>query len=507
MKREYYYLLAIIVLSIITSFVRPHGDDFLFINYLDNCGLGEMHWHKWANDCILLPRGFWRPIMDLFAYYVLTIYPLAYFIVMHVLSVFCHVGSAYMVYYLCRRLQCRDSSSFIASVFFLFCTTCMGGLIPGDGLAQVSTTFWGLLSVCCYISKSKLRYVGWIIFAVIAMFWKDGGFVWLPVAPIFNEILEQKDNYGVFVSRRVRWARLLSKLFISFIPIAFFLIVYLSFKPDLVSGVLSAEANDSTSSFSKMLSVDQDNSSHTLTPANFVKSFFVLYIAGLFPIDTSAIYGHNWILLSITLVLSVFASFFILKLVSKYIKTDPQEFCGFLLLVLLVSSIALITRAGEISPHPSNAIIAIIFGLAMNKLDMSKAVAFAIVAFVLSTAITDAHKFYLSYTAGKKTCLLAREVKSKTHGNPEKVLSISVGNHKGEGAFVINTPNDYRNGVAVIHEYGWKCPKYFDPIRFYDDEDNLDAKIEDIINKNIGKDYDCIWVQKPSGVEVINIKQ
>ena len=505
MKKKYIYILFFVILATITSLIRPHGDDFLFINYLDDCRLGEMHWQKWAHDCILLPRGFWRPMMDLYAYYVLTIYPPGYFVIMHVCSAFFHVGCAFMVYFLCKKLTCSENSSFMGSLFFLFCTTSMGGLLPGDGLAQVSTTFWGLLSVCCYISSNKFRYTGWFIFALIAMFWKDGGFVWFPVAPAFYELMNQKSLNGVFYFKNVKWFRLIRQLLICCIPIAIFLILYVYYKPDLVSGVVSNNDASTVSSLSNMVSVNQDNSAHTLSLANFIKSFFVLYIAGLFPIDTSAIYYKEWILLAITAFLSLTGLMFIVKLLKGLFLDSFQEFLSLTLIILLISSVALVTRAGEISPHPSNSFIAIVFGLAMDKMKFSKMIALSFGAFIISTIITDVHKYYLGYTAGMETSKLAKQVKAKTKGEPQKVLSIAVVNHKGEGAFVINTPNDYRRGVAVIHEYGWKCPKYFDPVLFYDDEMNLDNKIDSVVSVGKKGDYDCIWINKSNGVDVINL--
>lgn len=507
MKKKLFYLSVFLVLVIITCLIKPHGDDFLFVQYLDYCGIGNMQYHRWAHDCILLPRGFWRPVMDLFAFYILAPSQAYYTYIMHFFSVLFHIGCAYMVFLICRKMRCSEKNSFIASVFFIFCTTCMGGMIPGDGLAQVSTSFFGLLSVLCYVSDNKYRVIGWLLFGIIAMFWKDGGFVWIPVGPIFNEILVQKNRVGFFHFKNVRWARFIKVIILSLIPAFIFITVYLSFKPDLVSGLVQNEpVVTEISTSNSIISVDQETESHTISFAYLVKSAFILYVASIFPIDTSAVYYHNWVLLGITVVLSIIGLFFIFKSLISYGKNASEEFLGLFLIILWISSVSLLTRAGEISPHPSNTFMAVILGLALDKIEIRKFLKISLVAFAISTLITDAHKYYLCYVAGRETSELAKQVKAKTEGLPHKVLCISVGNHKKNGAFIVNTPNDFYSGVSVLHEYGWNCPLYFDAIKYHDSDDDLAYKIDSVIVANKDSGYDCIWIQRPESIEVLNLK-
>lgn len=512
--KKTFFLLLFLVLSVITCFIMPHGDDFLYLNYFENISNWHYGGYKWVNDCILLPRGFWRPWEDILGT-INAMTPGTFPYLNHIIITLCHVICGYLVYNLSLKLAISDFASLVGALFFMFATNSMGGLLSVDSIAQVLVSLFGLLSVYFYCKESKTSRGLWFLFAVLAFFAKESGFVWIFVGPIFNEIIIQKRDSQQFSFSNVGWPVLIKKLLICIIPVILYLGIFYLLSHSTFTGLIakseSSEVIDNSqgqnkSMFERWTNVEYDNSSHEINAVQIVKSAFVLYGASLIPIDTSAIYYKNYDLLAVTILLSLLSMIIVLYSLFNSYKQNPQLVVALFLLLLWTSSVSLLTRAGEISPHPSNAFMGIMVANMINAIEWNKIIKISAFCFCLSTLITDAHKYYLCYKGGDVCRMMGEETVNKTIGKPNRVLCISVENKKGDGAFIINPENDYRCGAYAIMLYNYAYPQYRDVVRLDDSSSNVQQEIDSIVNVSQNKYYDCIWIQKDGKVNVMNLK-
>ena len=99
MKNKLNYILYPMIwmfLMFISLFLKPHSDDYEFLYYFKN-NAWDANGYTWVNDCILLPRNYWRPIEDvLFTFE--AHYPFLYPYFHHMLIVTLCVIAGYLVF-------------------------------------------------------------------------------------------------------------------------------------------------------------------------------------------------------------------------------------------------------------------------------------------------------------------------------------------------------------------------------------------------------------------------
>ena len=72
-NRKLQFIGLFVILSLLTCFIMPHGDDLLYLNYFNNNW--NINRYNWVNNCIFLPRNFWRPWEDCLGKYVIANFP------------------------------------------------------------------------------------------------------------------------------------------------------------------------------------------------------------------------------------------------------------------------------------------------------------------------------------------------------------------------------------------------------------------------------------------------
>lgn len=512
-KKKFNYLLAgtsWLFLFVISMFLKPHGDDFEFLYYFKN-GNWNVGGYHWLNDCILLPRNYWRPIEDvLFTFE--AHFPYLYPYLHHAIIVTLCVISACLVYRLGGVLRLKQSIRYVSSVFLLFASTSMGTTLDVGGFIQVLATCCGLASILFWLHKDTIGYISWFICCFIACFSKETGFIWFPIAPLFAALLEVKEKH-VNIYKGKNLIHVLKTLIVPVLGIVLYLIAYVSVTNTDIAKVASGSSNTEKvaknakgNEKSALFTTDVSTHDYSFTPASLAKNIFVCWVAALYPIDTTAIYQKDFSLIALTGILGLIPFLLILYYVIRYIRNHSFPDWSLLFwMLLIVSSVSLILRAGEISAYPSVAILALIIGLVLNDVKWSCKSLVVLVMFTVSTLIVDAHKYYMCYWAAKDADTIGKELKSETK-DPSNVLLIQYGDWtlKKDGAFVRNLVYDFFDGGAAIAAYDYKKPtklsiKNFIGKNFYSLKKQ--AYSEAVQNKS---KYSAIWIVSEKETTVIN---
>lgn len=516
---KWFYFTLFILLSFITCFLQPHDDDWQYLYYFDEAEQWGFTKYEYVMDCIFLPGSYWRPLWSIFNRMEALYWPTSMPYANHIFISFGMVGISYIVYILSVLLKCKKTTSIIISIVLIMCTTSMGALLSIDSFQNVYATFFGLLSVLVYIyNKGWKRWLLWFLIGWLAAMSKETGFVWFVAGPIFDELLKQKTSGKPFNFNQVNYKQFIPKLFISIFPIVLYLVLYITLKPEMLDRVgfsseivatneLSAKADINNKSMFTTITEMEEHNSYKLTPSTFVKNIAVLYIFGLLPIDTSAIYFKDYTTLGLTSILAIIWFAIFLPLIYSYFKKYYHEAILLLLLAVWISGPSLITRAGEISPIVHMSIIAILITLVFNNTIITKQIKIGVIFFLTATIVTDIHKYYLAFKIGNITREIAQKVVKDTEGFPENVLMVQVDDFskKKSGAFMINPADGIRKGAAMIREYSYKYPKKLQYLSIPDDE-NIKITIDSIVNHGYGI-YDCIWFCHDTETKVYNLKK
>ncbi len=512
-KEQILYGFLYVFMLGLSLMIQPSGDDWLFLRYFPLNADWHVGSYNWLFNNILLPREFWRPWEDLLGFgeaHFPSLFP--YF--NHFFIITLHFASGIFLLKIMKHLNIKENVAFYTTLFYLMATTAMGVAFSVDSTAQALATFFGVLSINIYLSSFRFKYLLWGLIGFIACFSKESGFVFFLIAPLVKLLMEIRVQ-RLYTIKQINMKRFIKSILIASIPLLFYLGVYLSLTiihnhvdptvQPAVSQMIQKDNFDLEETTIGLMTSSQ--MSYKLTATTFVKNVFILYAAAIFPIDTSSIYYNNWWLLMFTLLLSFISLLiFIRVLHSKKIQLLQLFVC--LLLILVASSPFLITRAGEMSPHQVNLFMALLLAILFETYELKKIDYILLFLFVVSTLITDSHKYSLAFTRGNMGKAMAKEVKKKSIPNPNKVLWIGPNESsldRAGGAFNSNPYHSFGQGNAVIREYGYQFPKHLDKIRLqspvYDQN-----KIDDIIESK-KEEYDCIWITHQNIVEVINCHQ
>jgi hypothetical protein len=511
-KRNLFYVFLYIFMLALSLMIQPSADDWYFLRYFSSASNWHVSSYHWLYNNILLPRNFWRPWED-FILFGETYFPYVYPYLNHFLIVTLHFASGIFLLKIMKQLKIKEKLAFYATLFYLMATTAMGGAFSVDSITQVLATFFGILSVYFYLSSFRFKYVLWVLIGFMACFSKESGFVFFIIAPLIKLLTEVRANKLQTIQQIDRRA-FFKAVIIASIPMFLYLGVYFSLttaqrnytkalkKDNVVSQIDQKRNADYSKTTFELMTSSQKG--YKLSSTIFVKNVFILYIASVFPIDTSSIYYSNWWLLILSFALS-FTALFILVRLLRHKKIQWLQLAVCVLLVLIASSPSLITRAGEISPHQVNLFMALLFTVLFETYKLRKWDNVFLLLFVVSTLITDSHKYVMAFNGGNVGRAMAKEVKRKSIANPDKVLWIGPDEYLSDraGAAFNKSPyNSFFQGNAVIREYGYIYPKVLNkiilPSPVYDR--NI---IDSIIQSKIGE-YDCIWITHQNIVEVIN---
>ncbi len=499
------YSLVFIVIFLVTSaatmLLQPTTDDWFFLNYFPNSSAKwNIDGYRWFSDCRLLMRDFWRPLEDIFLSAEST-KPELFPYLNHLLAVTGAFLTAAGVWNCCLSLRLNRKVSFGAAVMLIFLANSAGALLSIDSITQTWAAAFGIWSAVAYIRLRRGRIPIWLMLGLLSCFSKETGVVFFICGPVLY-LLSKEKRLTIKNSRTA---------LIGIIPAALYTVVYLllrhqyqiEFPPpgeETTAVCINGMPDWSVRCLTPM---HNEPSSYVPHPLVLIKNIIILFICGVWPIDTVAVTYHQWLPAIITLLLGIGGPFLIYSAYRQADRRVRQRSIILLALAAIVSLPSFITRAGEISPFTSNTILVMAVFSLLNNMKWSTPRRIALVGFILATCFTLTHKYIVAYQAGERGREMAKEVKAHSPENPRNVLWIGIDEAPLDAGGAIFTNSPYKNfnhGSAVIREYDYLYPLRLDKRVFPHDYVRPEI-IDSLVATNINR-YDCIWVTQGSKTKI-----
>lgn len=481
-----YSVISVLLLTA-SIYVLPNNDDwFIFRKF------GKTFSENWP-EIFNSYQSYWRPVENLFSFIVVA-FPLSFPYLNHVVVIVFHLLSALVLSKLSGVFIKNNNLKDLITIAFILNPMSMASVFSIDATAQVLATFSGLAATLIFFKyKGFFRYFIWILLTLLATFSKETGIVWFVATPLLYFLNQLVNNPGGKIS--LNRELIFNLIMGAFVVLCYFIARY-SFYPE-----------------SFVIAQTNSPDSYVLTPDVFVKNILILFFAPIFSIDTTAIiYDKNILLSLITILLNLPWIYVLFRLIRNYLQNKTHFLVLGLMLIIVVvaSSPSLLTRAGELSPHPVIPLLTLFLGIILaefkEKLRFSK---ITLVLFFISLMIVDIHKYILIYQAGKVGNDIAIELKEKTKVNPENVLLLIVDNYSElkHGAFHPVAGRSFHEGDAAFWLYKYKYPKH-KKVVMIKPQNNIDInkQVEDSV-KFHNKGFDCVWIVNNMEVQVINNNQ
>ena len=482
-----------ILLGVLSMFVLPNGDDWIFLRNI------EMDFRKDSNQ-LLKPEGlYWRPVQELIAYLMSRV-PETFPYLQHFLAGFFNITNTILLYLVVKKAINEEKIAFVAGLFFLLCPMSMSCAFSIDSFAQIFANFCGIFATYIFVfSKSRSRYVFWILFCYIGGLTKETGLPWFFAVPIIAWVFEYlRLSHSSAYKKKLLSSFILNCVIASFF-VAFYFVIRYSFFPDSLN-------------FDTIAANTNPNNSYKLTPVVFLKNILILYIAPIIPVDTSAlIYGYDfWIGLVTSLIVLPWIVFLYKMIKMKTLDMNINLVLMGMALLICIASPSLVTRAGELSAYPVIFVIAFLGSLIVYKLRISKKIIMAsFIIFFITSLITDMHKYYLIFRAGKIGNEMALKTIKDTKVVPNKVLVITVDDYSDlkDGAMHVVPGTSFHQGDAVRWAYSYQYPKVSKKIMIKPHATNtIKNQIDSVLKVENFKKYNCVWINHKDNIKVINVK-
>lgn len=475
--------------------LQPMLDDWFFLNYFPSASeRWSLDGYRWMNGCRLLPRDFWRPLEDM----LLTAemhHPWLFPGLNHALAVCGAFAAAAGVWFVARRLGAGSRVSFWAAVGGLLMANNAGALLSIDSITHTWAAAFGIWSGAAYMVMGRGRTAVWLATGLLAALSKETGVVFFVCGPVLRSLVST--DSATSISRSVRAA------LIGCIPAILFTAVYLILR-DCNADVLtelkpyeSAVTLPGMPPYSVRVVTPMHNNaiSYIPTASVLIKNVFILFFAGIWPIDTTAILTGNKMYAAATALLGLGGPALVLMAWRYSDRESRRRSVVLLILTVVVALPSLLTRAGEISPFTSNTVLAIALSTLFKRIRAGRAVKIFAVAYAIAAAMTLADKYEVARRGGDTGREMAKAIASVTPPHPERVLLITRDETSASPGGAIFNRNPYKafyHGAAVIHHYGYRYPLRLDKRIFESGYWNA-AVADSIVRAEIGN-YDCIWV-------------
>lgn len=520
MKEKYIFVIVSILLSVGTFVLMPNFDDWELVMSKD-MGTG-MSFSELLKELLLPNHLYWRPLYQVYKYVIANYALWSFPYINHIINSIGMTAVAYNVFRLLIRMKVGTKTALFASLLLIVSATSMGSLLNIDSVHNVGAAYFGMLSLMCYISDSKYRYLNWLFWGMVAAFSKENGFVWFVMGPIVQELISQRNTYGCFRFSQVRnWNIFIKKCLFALIPILVFLSLYFLMRPGVMHQIGMSESADVVKTVSTPISsqlfdmqapnMDDPSSWYKLTPVMFFKNIGILYFLGIIPIDTTAVYYRNYLPLFLTIIFSFVWLMFFCKKLFVYVRRNLQEFTYLALIIIWLSAPSLVTRAGEISPFINLTFEFILLAFIFNNQTFTKTGYSCVISFLLATLITDSHKFYISYKSGHQPMVMADKIIENMKEPPVNVCLVKVDNYsrKKAGAFIYNVGKGFLRGEPVRYKYNYEYPKHIRTIEIPErDKITIETTVDSIVeNCRKSKQYDYLWFVYNENVKVYNLKK
>lgn len=510
-------IVGLYALSMLLSLqLLPIDDDWFFLKYFPQSSSWGVESYPWLWGNRLLPRDYWRPLEDILLGFQ-THHTSTYPYLNHIFVVSVYYASMLLLYPLGRRL--RISAKYLWPSIAIGCILAnnMGALFSIDSLTHVLATFFGLLSVLALSRiRSGWRWVAWIMAGFMACVSKESGCVYFVIGPLYLLLGRNCENKTITF-----WALLKKSpryVITGIVPALIYAGGYYWLKkqqpveqesPAAEMVVYKNSSNGANlhvaglkgDGFMEQMEVSQKT--HRLSASVIAKNIFILYGAGIFPADTSAVYYHNYGLLALTAFLGLGGPILAIRMLRRRGNYPSGVLWGVAVLGVIASLPSLATRAGEISPFISNVWFVLLLAGLLEGYKWRQGDTLLTFAFICATIITDGHKFSLGHEGGVAARQMATEAASQMGSRPGKVLWIGPdesGLDRAGAAFSRSPYMAFRQGEALTMQYDYKQPLKLH--RIFLPENASDAEIAEEVAANISH-YNYIVITRGRNVRVV----
>ncbi len=469
-KRKLFYILSFGILLFATLFLSPLSDDWYY-NTAPNL---------YATFADLLPKkAFWRPF-DVAYGYLMGLCPVLFPVLNRALLIISHVVSVYLLKNILELLNIKRPIVQFCTLYAMFSSAIYATIASPDALNQSFSLLFGMIGMYLYFKDHNK--LGYAICAVISVFWKESGIMWLVCIPFTEVLLSAESIKEVFTVKEKRRQTVKSIIIAAVLAIAYFAARF------ILQGSVSL---GSTGKYS--LSVFSFST---------IKNFVNIFVNAMTGIDTVALFAspRNYLLVGLTALLSAVFLLIMLYACIRVIK-QKKYILGLLAVIVNVALISLphivMESAGEMHTYPTLFAISIAYAYILDKAEINKKVFICgTLCIFVAFGITGAHKLIALYDYSDRTEAITEEMLELYDDAEDSLLVISVNEKVGYSVFSQSAIAGSHYGYSMKPHFGWvdldiKCKK----------AKNLEAA-EELVDE-LGSDYDKVWIVEKDKIEVI----
>lgn len=496
-----YCIEGLVVMSVV-MFLMPTDDDWFYLRYFNDPNDWGISSYAWLGNNHWLIRDYWRPIEDFILHNQAHYAPWSFPWLQHVLIVALAFGAGWSAICLGVKAGASPRRMTIITMIGMLAATNLGALTSIDSFTQVSAAFWGLLSIRIFCSSLRLRKLLWLASIVLACMSKESGFIFAICGPVYKWMTS-----GDTILTRKAVARALPGISVAVLLMIAYLAFYFIMKQQNVETHINSDHIIVENTLAAVGDTPQQwlesTKSHTLTPITIVKNIAILYTLGLYPIAVQGLYYANYTIVAISLLLGWGGCVLLWFIWRKAGRRRRNMFLKLVVLGVIVSLPAFITRAGEISPFNSNMLFLAAVGVLATGYKMRRVDWVLAVSFLSATLLTDSYKYSLAYRGGVCGENMGEEAARLTPPDARRILWLGVDESSYDKAGAAFTKSPYRafgQGSAALRAMGY--PENIELTKYYV-LDTPDAAMRiDSIAKTKAADYDCIWITSDDRVKV-----
>jgi hypothetical protein len=324
-----------------------------------------------------------------------------------------------------------------------------------------------------------------LLFAIISLFFKESGIVWLVLPPIAKYLLDCGTFRSIFYNKNLKNS-----------------IYYISLGLLIIAAYFLIRTNLSDPNY-----IAPERYRLKIS-YNVIVNLALLLGNSFTTLDSMALFvERNWVLVSLTVLCSLPLLYILFQIIDRAVRDQQKRGRNILLLsfILIVSGPHLLLgRIGEMHVYSTFVLTAIIMAfLAEHYYKKNKKILWILLVYGITAVGVDFHKGYYIYESGMKGHRLALAIDTKQTGKPDNVQLIMKENtEETYSVFYTPTSLSFCGGTAYKWLKEYKYPK------------NIKCKIlseNDFTKKNIDKylletddTYECAWIIDGGTVNVIN---
>lgn len=383
----------------------------------------------WIKERFMFYGYHWRPFDTMIGYITGLNPQLLYPAFNHCLVVMGHFINALLIYRLTIVLDFnRQSANIVTIVFFLLPAT-MATVLAVDSQNQTYAVSFDLLAFLCYISKSKYKYLGWILFVFLAAWSKENGLMWALICPILA--------YGF---ERIKRNVLYKDLVIGIGIIAIYALAYLLMPREVV--VYEEYIPNST----KVLV-----SGIKLLLTTFVTVDYVYLLHEP---------SRNLLLAIISLLLTL--PFVYIVFIRPIYYIFNRRITCIVLSMIIAASPHVFTVFSMMHTYGLLVFVMLLMAISISSYNNIKPVFISLVLFLMSSTAIDIHLWYCSLQSGETGRRMAQEAVRKTDKPIERIYTVIIDDEYPKLSSFCVTPSEaFGWGRAAQLETNYKWPTEF----------------------------------------------